>query len=797
MENKTKHSFFKKALSLLLTVVMVFGYAGLLSGLIGNDLLGTKQTAEAAVGDQLTFIVPEAIYLYPDAVSADKATATPFQYYVNNDSSGSAEASFGTTGSIYYSFSGASSASLSYSFVDSSFNALSGGSVTLSSSTISSGSSVTINGGSSPSLAASTTGCYLLWTLSYTDSADGMAKKAYALSYVYKPFVYPVAASADGGTGGTANWAGNVTWISGVHSITGQTTSLASDWDDKWTNRYTYASNFSAFISRDDKAYVDGAQVTGSQAMVTSGFSSNSGNTNWYASFYNVDKDYKLEQKYNHNGSGYGDGSSGAYKSPAINYIAAKYKKNTENIQACVLNNSYGNIYIDVSRYSNLNQIPNLAVGMMVIDNENAESDNSNGHWYIADYTGRTPSGYDDWHSGADQRGNFYDDHGAIIAAQTTKATCGSYASKEGIRYAGAWPRELVGSTTTQGGTGDYMVKGFFGDEDKSWGTWYYASSHCIAKLKATYYDKTTLRSAVQNAIKHFPLLGVNGISGGNITSCYFNASFDSRWAAFQSAFTAAYTALTKVDGTIADPDTLAASLNNALAALKTRTYYNLNYSNINTNLWAPELLASSHNGVSCSYNETTGVITLNGTQTASTGNLMRSEFKPEVGTYRVTVELVGGSKTAGNGCVVLDMSKNDGSNTSTRLNTDFNGAASKSITFDSTTASECTQIRLWVWHNSTANVFSNLQFRVKVEKASSATAMSPAGQWTGTLGSATATSFSRSSFPDKPTRTGYTFKGWSTSASATSGNLNSSGNYTAISVLGCCQTLYAIWSPN
>ena len=61
MENKTKHSFFKKALSLLLTVVMVFGYAGLLSGLIGNDLLGTKQTAEAAVGDQLTFIVPEAI----------------------------------------------------------------------------------------------------------------------------------------------------------------------------------------------------------------------------------------------------------------------------------------------------------------------------------------------------------------------------------------------------------------------------------------------------------------------------------------------------------------------------------------------------------------------------------------------------------------------------------------------------------------------------------------------------------------------------------------------------------------
>ena len=46
---KTRHySFNKKALSVLLTVVMVFGYVGLLSGVIGTDLFGTKQTAEAA-----------------------------------------------------------------------------------------------------------------------------------------------------------------------------------------------------------------------------------------------------------------------------------------------------------------------------------------------------------------------------------------------------------------------------------------------------------------------------------------------------------------------------------------------------------------------------------------------------------------------------------------------------------------------------------------------------------------------------------------------------------------------------
>ena len=46
---KTKHnSFSKKALSVLLTVVMAFGYIGLLSGVFGLDLFGTKQTAEAA-----------------------------------------------------------------------------------------------------------------------------------------------------------------------------------------------------------------------------------------------------------------------------------------------------------------------------------------------------------------------------------------------------------------------------------------------------------------------------------------------------------------------------------------------------------------------------------------------------------------------------------------------------------------------------------------------------------------------------------------------------------------------------
>ena len=48
MTKTTHNSFSKKALSVLLTVVMVFSYVGLLSGVFGLDLFGTKLTADAA-----------------------------------------------------------------------------------------------------------------------------------------------------------------------------------------------------------------------------------------------------------------------------------------------------------------------------------------------------------------------------------------------------------------------------------------------------------------------------------------------------------------------------------------------------------------------------------------------------------------------------------------------------------------------------------------------------------------------------------------------------------------------------
>ena len=77
---KNKNSVFKKALSVLLTALLVFGTVSL--GIVFPE---TKITAKAleAVG-KLAFYVPEAVYLYPNVTSWKDSTATPFQFFVTN-----------------------------------------------------------------------------------------------------------------------------------------------------------------------------------------------------------------------------------------------------------------------------------------------------------------------------------------------------------------------------------------------------------------------------------------------------------------------------------------------------------------------------------------------------------------------------------------------------------------------------------------------------------------------------------------------------------------------------------------
>ena len=204
---------FKKALLFALSLVLLLSAVSFATGLFGVQAL-----AATSESNPLTFVVPEAIYLYPDGLSWKQAVSTPFQYYINNNSDGTVtKDTKDTTGKIYYTLSGAGSATISYQFLNTSLSSMSGGSVTLSSSTISNGGSVNITAGTSPSLATNVSGCYIRWTLSYTDPKDGQAEKAYAYTYVYKPYTVPV-----GGFNRVCNEDGNdhyaqsMSWLVGM-----------------------------------------------------------------------------------------------------------------------------------------------------------------------------------------------------------------------------------------------------------------------------------------------------------------------------------------------------------------------------------------------------------------------------------------------------------------------------------------------------------------------------------------------------------------------------------------------------
>ena len=214
--------------------------------------------------------------------------------------------------------------------------------------------------------------------------------------------------------------------------------------------------------------------------------------------------------------------------------------------------------------------------------------------------------------------------------------------------------------------------------------------------------------------------------------------------------------------------------------------FFDVNHDSVGVNVFAPKFKTTTSNGLTLSYNESTGVFTLNGTQTGSSADFLYSAFTPQEGdTYTFSITQVGGSKTAGNGCVVLEPSKGEtNTNLTNRKNCDFNGTTAKTFTFNSTDVAECKNLRFWVWQNSTANVFNNFQFKIKVEKKSSKTEYSPdgrqiSGDTYGTL-------------PADPTRTGYTFAGWYDSA--TGGNqITASSAY----VSATNHTLYAHWTKD
>ncbi len=711
-----KNSVFHKALSVVLTVVMVFGYVGLLSGVIGKDLFGTGLTASAVTSD-VVIAVPETVYMQPQANFSD--TTAVVQYYVNNkiNASGGIDvlSEHAATSGRFYVY-GSSVNSVKNVSVN---GAALGSFATTKSGNLIYDESFTLTL-STPIASKATT--LLEWKID-CNMVNGTVETFYAYTVAYNPYL---AAVVSLGSVVCDRWNNHqleaFAWTSGIHGI---------EADGNW---YSIA----------------GCSPLG-HTLTTGG------------------GDSGAEDEWTYNNCIFSSVQFGQDKKNAYYYRKKDGHSTGRDSLEVQEVTPWGLLTVDTSRNSNLSTIPNITTGFHVTDT-GTKSKQPDVYGYICNLTediatqkdnGRITSGNHLEHSSTIM--SWYKERGTILWGNNNDE--------------GQWIVKSDSCRETQSvlwncsvtGTGlqyCYTKSGLYskdGSEDDR------CFLNLVGRVKVTKVDKSALRNAV---IQY--------------TGKYWrqNCTVET-WNNFKNKL---YEAGQVLGNPCSTQDQINAAKNNldaAAVAIKTHVFYNYNYDNnsINTNLWAPVQTSTYSNGLTCTYNENTGIIKLNGTQTASTGTLLQSRFVPAPGTYTVSVEQVGGSKTAGNGCVVLDMRSESGNNLSTRCNTDFNGSTSSTFTITEALAAECTRIDLWVWHNSAVNTFNDFQFRVKVERASAKTDMSANGKVI-TIG--TANTVNHTNFPAAPDRTGYEFKGWNASSAATTGSNSINVDFN--------QTVYCIW---
>ena len=387
----------------------------------------------------------------------------------------------------------------------------------------------------------------------------------------------------------------------------------------------------------------------------------------------------------------------------------------------CSLNKSIAELKVDTSRYSNLSQIPNLAIGFTVTDDEN--SDGKSATWFIADATGCTfgDSMYK-WHSDETDYSNFT----TIIAGQYESRWTRKYWEAEGIRYVGQWPHALVGSTGTQGATSMYYVHGYYTSADGSWDP----SNNTVCQLRTTYYNKSNLRTAIKNAELAMAKLGVNNVSTGYIKSAFFDDNSSYKWTAFRDAYRAAIIGFTQI-GNTSNMDTLATNLNNAINALCTKVTLNAN--------------GGSQSGTTSQY------VTIGKNQTVS---VTPSSWSGYSAPTRTGYTFQGWSTSS----------------------TATSGAASVTVGYNNTLYA------IWKINTSTLTVNPN------------------GGTWDGYTSTQSYTqNYNTTKSIPVPTRTGYTFAGWTTSSSfyGSMSSTTEAATYTFGSANGVTDTITASWSIN
>lgn len=593
-----KNSVFKKALSVLLTALLLFGTVSL--GIVFPE---TKITANAALEPvgKLAFYVPEAVYLYPDVTSWKDTVKTPFQFFITNNvkedniyEQPTPKAGTHATDTVYFAYEKITGTpTLSYKWVDKNGNVIddSEGRISIETSPKTSGSSSTEMKGTNnyftaslstadsnaPALAADKSGCYIQWTVQFTDSTDGVKKSAYAYTYVYKPNVQSVGgAMALHNRYSSGSRGDQITWITGIHSVE----SAATDQYARYGTTASGTKGMAPFLSTENKGYAGSADLTGTQAQYTSG-------TPMYAVFASTDKASAYFWA-NQTNSGINNNWCGDWltsnaqdnKFPVQSFSVREEKG--EKVSIATSNHyNYANITvdskavinIDTSRYSNLKDIPNLGIGLLVTSRDGAEA----GAWTITDYTNGSSAyranKFEHKKKDYSHFTNAWNDgvsHG-VIAGVGSLSSLNNTADDVGFKYGGAWSRDITDSNDT------YSFKSFYlncegskiGKDDASLAT-------VVVDLQTNKYDKSVLRSALNEVTSKSALIGFK--ISGDFDSRYYDTS-DATWTAFVKAYKKAFMALTVVDEALSDtPAEIAKELRDAADNLKVKvTLHNNN----------------------------------------------------------------------------------------------------------------------------------------------------------------------------------------------------------------------------
>jgi len=758
----------KKALSVFLCAAMMF------TTLCFFPIVGTVTDADAAVvntGNETAFYVPETIYLYPDVTSWNSAVKTPFQYYVNNTvdteniySAPVADANLDTEGKIYFAAKeGMSDVSLKVKFLNldgSYMNEADYGTVEFTKEDKGTYYLFTVTGGTSPEMAASVNGCYVEWCLTYKNTL-GEEKAMFNYSYIYKPYVVPYGAAARvyNEKGDVNVYGQHITWVTGVHSVNTepkQTNTLYPYYRTLASETSTQFA-FSPFLSKDNKAYAGGVEVSGSAPVANGGYNAVFSGTDKNTAYFHAGQtgaSFDTSEKVR----------AWFYTATADNtYPAAfDYMNNTtvstQYALSQVTPTKTGSIKIDTSRYDNLSEVPNLGVGMMVVDVDYFDALSGStavptAQWYVGDATGITHAA-----TGA------YDTLDAIKAANNgvnnTFASAKNLTSplSRGIVYAGAWSKELDKTVETK----TYTVKGYYESIDRELDR---QAASASVNLNVTHVDKTELRATVNRAISYFGSLGAKE----NWNSYYYDITYIdpdtvpqvSAWKRFQAAYINACGALGNVDTTLPSSyDEYAAELNRSLDALLSgkglRVYFDVNHDDIGVNLW---INPSTTYYLWNAENETA---VIDGTFSQSVYYGI-TPFTPDAASYTISANVVSGTFN-GNGCTVFDAVKEDGANATkadgNRYNFDFKGTTSRVFTYEEANFVNIEGINFWSWYNVDAgdSVYDNFAVQLKIEKGTQKTEYSPAGKVVETTYGTLPT----------PTREGYLFAGWCTDESLT-----------------------------